>query len=103
VNLEPLDVGLIGIYLLVIGAAVIVVEGILAAVWSLRIAQHSQTLNERLSSERASLQADLERLRATMAETEALWEPYRRLFRWVQHPLAIALLQSFVRRWATAR
>jgi len=29
-----------------------------------------------------------------------LWQPYGRLVRWVQHPLAIAVIQSFVRRVA---
>jgi hypothetical protein len=100
---SDVDLGWIGIWLLVFAGVVIVIEGAFGAVWGLQIARHSRTLNERLSSERVRLQADLDRLRATMAETEVLWEPYARLFRWIQHPLAIALLQSFARRWAAAR
>jgi hypothetical protein len=100
VTLESLDYGWIGIWLLIGSAVLLVVEAALAAFWSLRIARHSQTLSERLQTERASMQADVERLRATLEETTLLWEPYNRLFRWIQHPLAIALLQSFVRRWA---
>jgi hypothetical protein len=97
------ELGWVGIWLLVFGVVVIVIEGAIGAIWGLSIARHSQTLNERLSSQRARLQADVDRLRATMAETEVLWEPYRRLFRWIQHPLAIALLQSFARRWSAVR
>jgi hypothetical protein len=51
----------------------------------------------------AALEADLERLRMALDETAVLWQPYRRLLRWLQHPLAIALVQSLMRRRAAAR
>ena len=99
-TLSGLDYGLIGIYLLIVAAVAILIECGLAAWWSVRIARHSQTLNERLLSERANLEADLARLQMTLDEMRVLWQPYSRLLRWVQHPLAIAVIQSFVRRVA---
>ena len=99
-TLSGLDFGLIGIYLLIIGAIAIVIECGLAAWWSVRFARRTQALNENLLSERANLEADVARLRMSIEEMKVLWEPYGRLLRWVQHPLAIALIQSFARRFA---
>jgi len=97
------DLGWIGVWLLVIGAAAIVVEGVFAAVWGFRFAKRTKALSERLTSERAELQADVERLRAAIAEMQVLWQPYRSLLRWLRHPIAIALLQSYARRRVGAR
>ncbi len=97
------DLGWIGIWLLVAGSLAIVVEMVLAGLWSVRIARKSRTLSERLASEQAQLQADVEQLRAALDETAVLWQPYGRFLRWLQHPLAIALVQSFIRRGAAAR
>ncbi len=94
------DYGLIGIYLLIVAVVAIVIESALAAWWSVRIAQRSQALNEKLLSERANLEAGVARLQMTLKEMNVLWQPYGRLVRWVQHPLAIAVIQSFVRRVA---
>ncbi len=94
------DYGQIGIYLLIAAAVVIVIECGLAAWWSVRIAQRSQALNEKLLSERANLEAGVARLQMTLEEMGMLWQPYNRLLSWVQHPLAIAVIQSFVRRVA---
>jgi sensor domain CHASE-containing protein len=100
VTLSGLDYGLIGIYLLIVAAIAIVIECGLAAWWSARIARRSQTLNQRLLSERANLEASVARLQMTLEEMKVLWEPYGRLLGWVQHPLAIALMQSLARRVA---
>lgn len=102
-TLDNLDYGWLGIWLLIVSVAAMVLESILAALWSVRIVQRSRELSERLASERTSLQADVERLLASIEEINELWQPYRRLLRWLQHPLAIALVQSLLRRRATAR
>ena len=99
-TLSGLDFGLIGIYLLIIAAIAIVIECGIAAWWSVRIARRTQALNENLLSERANLEADVARLQMTIEEMKVLWQPYSRLLIWVQHPLVIALIQSFVRRFA---
>lgn len=96
--MTPPDLELIGIWLLVIAFVVIVVEGVLAAVWSLRLARKARELRTRLVAEQANLKADVERLRASLAETQELWKPYRRLLRLLRHPLTIALMQSFAAR-----
>jgi len=93
----------VGVWLLVAGVGAIVVEGALAGLWSVRLVKRSRSLSERLTSEQAQLQADLERLRAALAETQVLWRPYRRALRWLRHPIAIALLQSYARRRAAGR
>jgi hypothetical protein len=93
----------IGVWLLVAGVGAIVVEGALAGLWSVRLVKRSRSLSERLTSEQAQLQADLGRLRAALAETQVLWRPYRRALRWLRHPIAIALLQSYARRRAAGR
>jgi hypothetical protein len=94
------DLSWIGVWLLVVGAVLIVLEMILAGIWTARIVTRSRALSVRLMTEQARLQADVERLRAAAAETQRLWQPYRRALRWLRHPLAIALLESFARRAA---
>ena len=97
------DYGLIGIWLLVICAAAIVVEGALAGFWSIRLVRRAQALRERLEVAEGRLRSDVEGLRLAVAETQALWRPYARLLRWLRHPLVIAVIQSYARRWAAAR
>ena len=98
-----LDLGWIGIWLLVIGAAAFVVEVVLLSVWTTRLAIRSRVLSERLMAQQAELRADVERLEGSIAEMRVLWQPYRRLMRWLRHPIAIALFQSYARRRAAAR
>ena len=93
----------IGVWLLVVSAAAIVVEGVLAAVWAASLIKRSRALSEGIETQRASIESDLERLRAALEEARRLWRPYERILRWVRHPLAIALLQSLARRRAGAR
>lgn len=97
------DLSWIGVWLLILGVVLVLLEGALAALWTVRIARRSRVLSERLASEQAQLHADSERLRASLAEMQALWQPYRRLLGWLRHPIAIALVQSYVRRRAVAR
>lgn len=97
------DLSLIGIWLLVASVAVIALEGLLAALWSVRLSRRAMVLSERLMAERLSLEADVQRLRMTLDETVELWQPYRRLMRVLQHPLAVALMQSYARRRMAAR
>jgi hypothetical protein len=91
-------VGWVGIALLVVAALAIVGEGILAAVWGLAVARHAAILAERMKTEQAMVESDLERLRLAIAEMQRLWRPYGRILRWLRHPLAFALMQSYLRR-----
>jgi len=99
----PLDYGLIGAWLLVVAVAAIAVEGALAAMWSVRLSKRARLAQEELFVERGRIEADIERLRLALAETEVLWQPYGRLLRWLRHPIAIALLQSYARRRVRVR
>jgi hypothetical protein len=93
----------IGVWLLVAGIVAIVVEGVVAAFWATSMVKRSRALSEGLLVERGLIEADLARLRAAIEETKRLWRPYRRVLRWVRHPLAIALLESYARRRVRAR
>lgn len=97
------DLAWIGVWLLVVSVAAIVVEGALAGVWSWRMSSRALALSERMATERALLDADLAKLRAALEETQRLWQPYRRVLRWLRHPLVVALMQSYARRRASAR
>lgn len=91
--------GWVGIGLLVAAGLAIVVEGALAAVWGAAVAKRALKLSELLNTERGLQESDLEKLRLAMEETRQLWRPYRVALRWLGHPLTIALLQSYRRRW----
>jgi hypothetical protein len=90
--------GWVGIGLLVVAGVAIVVEAALAAAWGVAVAKRTLKLTELLTTERAMLESDLEKLRLAMEETRRLWRPYRRILRWLRHPLTIALWQSYLRR-----
>jgi hypothetical protein len=97
------DLQWIGIWLLVASLVLILFEGALAAIWSVRLSRKARAIGELVASQRVVLNADVERLRASIAETHELWQPYRRLLRLLRHPLTIALMQSLARRGVAAR
>jgi hypothetical protein len=90
--------GWVGIGLLVVAGLAIVVEAALAAAWGVVVAKRTLKLTELLTTERAMLESDLEKLRLAIEENRRLWRPYRRILRWLRHPLTIALWQSYLRR-----
>ena len=91
-------IGWVGIGLLVAAGLAIVVETVVAALWGAALARRALALSERMKTERSMLEADLEKLRLALEETERLWRPYRTILRWLGHPLTIALLGSYRRR-----
>jgi hypothetical protein len=97
------ELGWVGVWLLVLGVAAVLGELALMGVWTVRLARRSRAWSGRLAEQQSQLRADVERLQASIAETGVLWQPYRRLLRWLRHPIAIALLQSYARRRAAAR
>ena len=90
--------GWAGVGLLVAAGLAIVVEAIVAALWGAAVAKRALTLSQRLETERRLVEADLEKLRLALAETQRLWCPYGMVLRWLQHPLVIALFASYRRR-----
>jgi hypothetical protein len=91
--------GWIGVGLLVAAGLAIVIEAVVAALWGRAVAKRALALSQRLETERGLVEADLEKLRLALEETQRLWRPYRMVLRWLQHPLVIALLGSYRRRW----
>jgi hypothetical protein len=90
----------IGVWLLVAAAVVIVAEGVLAVLLGVAVARRSRALAEGLQSEQRLIEADIQKLRAAVKETQRLWHPYQRALRLLRHPLAIALIGSLARRRA---
>jgi len=99
-QLNLATLGTIGIWLLVAAGLVLIVELVLVAVWGAAMSRRMLALNESMSSQRAEIQADLERLRRAIEETKALWRPYRRVLRTLNHPLLLAVFVSVRRRRA---
>jgi hypothetical protein len=96
-------IGWIGVWLLVVCAVAIVVEGVVAALWGLAMAKRTRALSEQLETQRGLIEDDVKRLRAALEETRRLWKPYRRALRLLRHPITIALLQSYAGRRAVIR
>jgi len=94
------DLSWVAAWLVVIAFGAILIEGVLAALWTMRIAKRSRVLSQRLAAEQAQMQAESARLKAELADMEVLWQPYRRLLRLLRHPIALAVLQSYARRRA---
>lgn len=94
--------GWIGVWLLIVSAAAIVVEAVLAGLWGRRVALRARSVSEQLATSQALVEEDLARLRSSLEEMQRLWRPYRRVLRWLRHPLVIALMQSYARRRAAA-
>jgi len=92
------SLGWIGVWLLVAGVVAIVAECVFLAVWGMAIAKRSRVLRELVETERGLIEADLQRLQEALEETRRLWQPYRRVLRWLRHPITIALMQSFAGR-----
>ena len=81
-------------------AVAIVIEGVVAAAWTMRLVRRAKLVSARVEEERGLLQADLAKLRMVVAETRELWRPYARALRFLNHPLVIALIGSYRARWA---
>jgi len=89
-----------GPWLLVLGVSVILLEGAVASLWSVRLVRQGRELAAILEREQGLVQADISRLRETLEETRRLWEPWRRASAWLRHPLVAAVLASLGRRLA---
>jgi hypothetical protein len=94
------QLGWIGVWLLIGSSAVILLEVVVMGIWSLRLSRRARALTARIDGERAAIQGDLAKLRLALEETRMLWRPYARIVRWLNHPLVIALIGSYRRRWA---
>jgi hypothetical protein len=92
--------GWVGVWLLVASIVLVMAEGVLVAVWGTAVARRTRALAELMEAEQGLIDGDITRLRSALDETRRLWKPYRRVLRWLRHPIAIALFQSYRRRVA---
>jgi len=99
-QVSPATLGTVGVWLLVAAGLLLVVELVLMAVWGVSMSRRMLALNVSISTQRAEIQADLERLRRAIEETRVLWQPYRQVLRTLNHPIVLAVLASVRRRRA---
>jgi hypothetical protein len=90
--------GWIGVWLLAASALAIVIEGGMMVWWALALGRRTRTLGKRLELEGRKVTADLQKLTLAIEEMKRLWEPYRRVLRFLGHPLTIAIIESYRRR-----
>jgi hypothetical protein len=87
-----------GQVMLVVAAGVTLVALLAVLPRALRVRRLAKGLHASLVAWQAEVEAALERLMAGREETEALLLPWRRLRRWLRHPLVVALFQWQMRR-----
>jgi hypothetical protein len=93
-------VGWMGIWLLVAGVGLIVVELAVLAPRLLRLQRKAVALRTALDREGGMRDLELQRLRFVLDEIDFKLRPFRRLRRVALHPLTLALLASYRRRRA---
>jgi hypothetical protein len=90
--------GLGGRVMLVTAAVVLLVGALATLPHVLRVRRRALALRATIEASRADVQAALDLLAALNAERTALLAPWRRLLRWVRHPLVGATLDWYFRR-----
>jgi hypothetical protein len=95
--------GWTGVGMAVGGLLLLVIEFLLVLPRALRLTKRLQELNLLLDNHRRLTQDELQLLHKATLETQSLLRPYRRLRRWLTHPLTTALFASYRRRAATRR
>jgi hypothetical protein len=87
----------------VAGLLLIIVELALVLPRALRLTKRLRELNLLLENNRQLTHNELQLLQQATLQTQLLLRPYRRLRRWLTHPLMLALFASYRRRAATRR
>jgi hypothetical protein len=87
----------------VTGLLLVVIELALVLPRALRLTKRLRELNLLLENNRRLTQNELQLLQQAGLETQSLLRPYRRLRRWLTHPLTLALFATYRRRAAARR
>jgi hypothetical protein len=95
--------GWAGVGMAVAGLLLIIVELALVLPRALRLTKRLRELNLLLENDRQLTHNELQLLQQATLQTQSLLRPYRRLRRWLTHPLTLALFASYRRRAATRR
>jgi hypothetical protein len=91
-------VGWIGVWLLAAGGALIALELLLITPRLLRLRRRVLALDAVLADLDPDQNPELLRLGILRRELESLLRPYRRVRRWLVHPLTLAVFESYRRR-----
>ena len=91
----------VGTWLLIGALALVVVEVLLIVPMAVRLRRRLTVLRDLTAGSTAEIRAQLVTLQAGRAELTGRLRPYRRLWRILNHPLAVALLASYQRRRAS--
>jgi hypothetical protein len=95
--------GWAGVGMAVAGLLLIIVELALVLPRALRLTKRLRELNLLLENNRQLTHNELQLLQQATMQTQSLLRPYRRLRRWLMHPLTLALFASYRRRAAARR
>jgi hypothetical protein len=85
------------------GLLVIAVELALVLPRAIRLTKRLRELNLLLDNNLRLTKNELQLLQQAALQTQSLLRPYRRLRRWLAHPLTVALFASYRRRAAARR
>jgi hypothetical protein len=91
-------IAVVSLWVAAIAGAVVLVELLVSVPLLLRLRSRIRQLAALLESEAAFTTAELERLRLARARMRVLVRPYRRAWKYVRHPLLVALLASYRQR-----
>jgi hypothetical protein len=92
-----------GVGMAVAGLLLIACELVLVLPRALRLTKRLQELTLLIDNNRRLTNDELQILQQATLETRSLLRPYRRLRRWLTHPVTVALFASYRRRAATRR
>jgi hypothetical protein len=93
----------VGVGMAVTGLVLVIFELVLTLPRLLRLTKRLRELNLLLEDTLRLTHDELQILHQARSETSLLLGPFRRLGRWLAHPLTLALLASYRRRLATRR
>jgi hypothetical protein len=85
-----------------VGGMVIVVELLIAVPLVIRLRSRVSQLRRLVASEAGMAESEVLRLELALADSRRLLLPYGRLWKYLRHPLVVALLASLWRRRARA-
>lgn len=94
---------LIGQAMLVLALVLVVVGLLFTLPRALRVRRRAVALSVQVRAAQAETLAALGRLEARREETQEALRPLRRLRKWIRHPLSVAAMQSYRRRWRAGR
>jgi hypothetical protein len=99
----PDAVGLGGRWLLVAAAVLVLVPAVALVPQGRAVRRRARVLNARRDELRRVFEERLGTAAAQRAELGRLVRPWRRALFWARHPLTVALVRSYRRRWAGLR